>query len=94
MSPQRFPSTVAVSVEYPVLPGRETPVALVRLDSTAPSGLVIWGSEAMGRLRSELSGIDTDAVEAVVVTGNHKSFGAGADLKEIRDAQLHGGSED
>lgn len=94
MSENRFPSTVAVSVEYPVLPGRETPVALVKLDSTAPSGLVIWGSEAMGQLHRELSAIDTDAVEAVVVTGNQKSFGAGADLKEIRHAQLNGGSED
>lgn len=94
MSAHRFPSTVTISVEHPVLPGRETPIALVQLDSTAPSGLVIWGSEAMGQLRRELSGIDTDAVEAVVVTGNARSFGAGANLKEIRDAQLNGGSED
>ena len=94
MSEQRFPSTVAISVEHPVLPGRERPVALVTLDYTASSGLVIWGSEAMGQLRHALEGIDTTAVEAVVVTGNRKSFGAGADLKEIRDAQLNGGSED
>lgn len=93
MSQKSFPSSVSVSVEYPVLPGRENPVALVRLDSTASNGLIIWGTQALAQLREALEGIDVSAVEAVVVTGNHKSFGAGADLKEIRHAQLHGDPE-
>ncbi|MBX7556452.1 fatty oxidation complex subunit alpha, partial [Streptomyces sp. tea 10] len=94
MSEQTFPSTVTIDVTRPVLPGRERPIALVSLGSTEPNGLVIWGSEAMRELRRELSAIDTSQVEAVVVTGNEKSFGAGANLKEIRAAQFDGGSED
>ena len=35
-----------------------------------------------------------DVGEAVVVTGNQKSFGAGANLKEIRAAQLSGTSDE
>ena len=88
-----FPSTVTVRVEHPVLPGRTRPVALVRLDSTPPGGLIIWGSEALGQLRDALAGIDQSAVEAIVVTGSATSFGAGANLKEIRHAQLSGASE-
>ncbi|HAG63367.1 MAG TPA: fatty oxidation complex subunit alpha [Kocuria sp.] len=94
MSDQSFPSTVTITVTHPVLPGREKPIALVSLDSTAPNGLVIWGSEAMRDLQRELSAIDTSQVEAVVVTGNTKSFGAGANLKEIRAAQLSGTSDE
>ena len=94
MSEQSFPSTVTITVTRPVLPGREKPIALVSLDSTAPNGLVIWGSAAMRDLQRELSAIDTSEVEAVVVTGNTKSFGAGANLKEIRAAQLSGTSDE
>ena len=94
MSEQSFPSTVTITVTTPVLPGRDRPVALVSLDSTAPNGLVIWGSEAMRQLQRELAAIDTSQVEAVVVTGNEKSFGAGANLKEIRAAQLSGTSDE
>ncbi|KLU09685.1 3-hydroxyacyl-CoA dehydrogenase NAD-binding domain-containing protein [Kocuria sp. SM24M-10] len=85
-----FPSTVTVAVEHLVLPGRHLPSALVRLDSTQPGGLIIWGSEALGQLRDVLRSVDQSAVEAIVVTGNARSFGAGADLKEIRHAQLSG----
>ena len=94
MSEQSFPSTVTITVTRPVLPGREKPIALVSLDSTAPNGLVIWGSAAMRDLQRELAAIDTSQVEAVVVTGNTKSFGAGANLKEIRAAQLSGTSDE
>lgn len=94
MSEQSFPSTVTIAVTTPVLPGREKPIALVSLDSTDPNGLVIWGSQAMRDLQRELSAIDTTQVEAVVVTGNQKSFGAGANLKEIRAAQLSGTSDE
>ncbi|RLZ03612.1 fatty oxidation complex subunit alpha [Kocuria tytonicola] len=94
MSEQSFPSTVTITVTTPVLPGRDKPIALVTLDSTAPNGLVIWGSEAMRQLQRELAAIDTSQVEAVVVTGNEKSFGAGANLKEIRAAQLSGTSDE
>ena len=88
-----FPSTVAVDVEQLVLPGRSAPVALVRLDSTPPGGLIIWGSAALEQLRDVLGSIDQSAVEAIVVTGNARSFGAGANLKEIRHAQLSGVSD-
>ncbi|MEX5303778.1 3-hydroxyacyl-CoA dehydrogenase NAD-binding domain-containing protein [Kocuria sabuli] len=88
-----FPSTVTVRAEQLVLPGRDAPVALVRLDSTQPGGLIIWGSEALGQLRDVLRSVDQSAVEAIVVTGNARSFGAGADLKEIRHAQLSGASD-
>ncbi len=88
-----FPSTVTVDVEQLVLPGRSAPVALVRLDSTPPGGLIIWGSQALEQLREVLGSIDQSAVEAIVVTGNARSFGAGADLKEIRHAQLTGVSD-
>ncbi|MEX3600169.1 3-hydroxyacyl-CoA dehydrogenase NAD-binding domain-containing protein [Kocuria carniphila] len=94
MTESKFPSTVTITVDYPVLPGRERPIALVSLDSTASNGLIIWGSEAVQQLRRDLTAIDTSAVEAVVVTGNTKSFGAGANLKEIRYAQLQDASED
>ncbi len=88
-----FPSTVTVRVEHPVLPGRHRPVALVRLDSTTPGGLIIWGSEALRGFREAVGAIDQSAVEAIVVTGNERSFGAGANLKEIRSAQLGGDSD-
>lgn len=94
MSDPQFPSTVTISVDHPVLPGRERPIARVSLDSTESNGLVIWGSEALRDLRAQLEGIDASQVEAVVVTGNAKSFGAGANLKEIRHAQLHGQSDE
>lgn len=87
-----FPSTVTVRVERPVLPGRSRPIALVRLDATTPGGLIIWGSEAVRLLLDALASIDQAGVEAIVVTGNERSFGAGADLKEIRAAQLSGDS--
>lgn len=89
-----FPSTVDVRAEQLVLPGRTRPTALVRLDATEPGGLIIWGSRALADLRDVLAGLDTGAVEAIVVTGNERSFGAGANLKEIRSAQLRGASEE
>lgn len=85
-----FASTVTVDVERLVLPGRKEPVALVRLDSTGSGGLIIWGSEALHRLRDVLSSVDQSSVEAIVVSGNARSFGAGADLREVRHAQLSG----
>ncbi|MFW6188386.1 MAG: 3-hydroxyacyl-CoA dehydrogenase NAD-binding domain-containing protein, partial [Actinomycetota bacterium] len=88
-----FPSAVTVRVEQPVLPGRSRPIALVRLDSTAPGGLIIWSSQALQQLGEALDSVDRSAVEAIVVTGNPRSFGAGADLGEIRSAQLGGASD-
>ncbi|MFI7483557.1 3-hydroxyacyl-CoA dehydrogenase NAD-binding domain-containing protein [Kocuria sp. M1R5S2] len=93
VAPSAFPSTVTMGVEHPVLPGRRRPVALVRLGSTRPGGLIIWGSEALEQLRELLVSIDGSQVEAIVVTGSPRSFGAGADLREIRSAQLSGGSD-
>lgn len=92
--PQRFPSAVRITVDSEVLPGRTRPSAIVRLDSSPAGGLIVWGSEALEQLAQALRGIDETAVEAIVVIGSERSFGAGADLDEIRAAQLSGDAAD
>lgn len=89
----QFPSAVSVAVEQATLPGRQRPTAVVRLDSTEPGGLIIWSSAALADLKTALAGIDQSAVEAIVVVGNARSFGAGANLEEIRYAQETGDAE-
>lgn len=89
----QFPAAVSVAVEQVTLPGREAPTAVVRLDSTQPGGLIIWSSAALADLQAALAGIDQSAVEAVVVVGNARSFGVGANLEEIRHAQESGDAE-
>lgn len=86
----QFPSTVDISVQNRVLPGRERPTAVIRLDSRPSGGLVIWSSAALTQLRDAVDGIDQDQVEAIVVVGNRHSFGAGANLDEIRHRQEEG----
>ena len=86
-------STVTVDVEHVVLPGRQRPVALVQLGSARQDELIIWSSAALVLLKDVLGSIDQASVEAIVVAGNARSFGAGADLREIRSAQLSGGSD-
>ncbi|MDO5618947.1 3-hydroxyacyl-CoA dehydrogenase NAD-binding domain-containing protein [Kocuria sp.] len=86
----QFPSTVSISVENVTLPGRELPTAVLQLDSTLSNGLILWSSAALADLKEALTGIEQSAVEAVVVIGNRRSFGAGANLDEIRHAQNNG----
>lgn len=86
----QFPSTVAISVERHVLPGRHRPVAVVSLDSTPSGGLILWSSAALRQLGDTLRDIDQAAVEAIVVIGNERSFGAGANLDEIAHGQESG----
>lgn len=89
----QFPSAVSVVVEHTTLPGRQRPTAVVQLDSTQPGALIIWSSAALEDLKTALTGIDQAAVEAIVVQGNARSFGAGANLEEIRHAQETGDAE-
>ncbi|MDO4255431.1 MAG: 3-hydroxyacyl-CoA dehydrogenase NAD-binding domain-containing protein [Kocuria sp.] len=89
----QFPSTVSVSVETVTLPGRGRPSAVVNLGSTHSGGLILWSSAALAELEGALRGIDQTAVEAIVVIGNERSFGAGANLDEIQYGQEFGNAQ-
>lgn len=87
--PAQFPSTVSITVTDVVLSGRSKPAAVVSLDSTPAGGLILWSSAALAQLGEALRGIDQSRVEAIVVIGNERSFGAGANLDEIHHSQVH-----
>lgn len=89
----QFPSTVGVTVTEVQLPGRSRSTAVVSLESVPSGGLILWSSAALSDLRYALESIDQDAVEAIVVIGNQRSFGAGANLEEIRHGQKSGSAE-
>lgn len=68
-----------------ILVHRQEPVAVVQINR--PQQLNALNSQVMLELTDALYELDTDdSIRCMIVTGNERAFGAGADIKDMADA--------
>ena len=68
-----------------ILLTKETPIAVIQLNR--PDVLNALNRELMIELTTSLEELDSDAsINCIVITGNEKAFAAGADIKEMTEA--------
>lgn len=68
-----------------ILVSREEPIAIVQINR--PKQLNALNSQVMLELTNALEELDgDDAIRCMIVTGNERAFGAGADIKGMADA--------
>lgn len=68
-----------------ILIQREEPIAIVQINR--PKQLNALNSQVMQELTDALEEMDKDdAIRCMIVTGNERAFGAGADIKDMADA--------
>ena len=68
-----------------ILVHRQEPIAIVQINR--PKQLNALNSQVMLELTGALEELDQeDAIQCMIVTGNERAFGAGADIKEMADA--------
>lgn len=68
-----------------ILVHRQEPIAVVQINR--PQQLNALNSQVMLELTDALSELDTDdAIRCMIVTGNERAFGAGADIKDMAEA--------
>ncbi|MBI4674915.1 MAG: enoyl-CoA hydratase/isomerase family protein [Chloroflexi bacterium] len=70
-----------------ILIHRQEPIALVQINR--PQQLNALNSQVMQELTSALEELDNDAaIRCMIVTGNERAFGAGADIKDMANATV------
>lgn len=68
-----------------ILVHRDEPIAIVQINR--PAQLNALNSQVMQELTGALEELDSDkAIRCLIVTGNERAFGAGADIKDMADA--------
>lgn len=68
-----------------ILVHRDEPIAIVQINR--PAQLNALNSQVMQELTGALDELDGDsAIRCMIVTGNERAFGAGADIKDMADA--------
>jgi enoyl-CoA hydratase len=68
-----------------ILVHREEPIAIAQINR--PKQLNALNGQVMQELTSALEELDNDdAIRCMIVTGNERAFGAGADIKDMADA--------
>lgn len=74
-------SSQIITVTHEILPGRERPVAILRLGGSETP--ITWSRARLDALAHVLDQVDPAEVEAVVLVGTDYAFGVGADLDEL-----------